>query len=88
MTGRRDTIPATVAEALRELTQENLSLALAWAHLAAEGGDPALSDVFLALREQVAAEGDRRRELTEHARRELDGDDIGAIVDLDITELD
>ena len=89
MTGpRRDTIPATVAEALRELSNHDLSQAVMWSHLVAERVGPALSDVFLALREQAAVEQDRRRELTDHARRELDGPDVvGYIVDLEVDTL-
>lgn len=50
----------------------------------ADTGTPRVAAVFHALGILAAEDGDRRGELTEHARRTVDGDDTGAqVLDLD-----
>lgn len=76
--------PATVAEldrALVALTDDELAALVARIHAVAgvflDAGRPRVADVFAALCVLGAEHQDHRRDLAEHARVELDGDEIG-----------
>jgi hypothetical protein len=83
MTNSPGTIPDLDA-ALTSLTDDELLVFLIrMSQLAcgfAEDKRQRVADLFASLMLCAADEQDRRRDLVEHARRELDGDDIGGLL--------
>lgn len=80
--------PASTADldqALANLTDRELAQFVhrmsVYARTFIDGGEPRIADVFAAVTVLAAEQQDHRRALAEHARTQLDGDDIGGLVD-------
>lgn len=75
-----DELPA----ALHRLSDVELQALTARMHSVAEtfrvGGLQRVANVFAVLTVAAAEEGDRRRDLAEHARVQVDGDEVGSLL--------
>lgn len=82
---------ADLAAALAELTDTERGALearmISVAHHFVDCGMQRPANVFHTLAVLVAEEGDRRAALTEHARSELNGDEIGALLAEDLESL-